>query len=229
MKPILNRTLTLAIFFFTFYIMSAQAQKVVQVKDEPRHLPVLLNKYVRVINATIEDEDTSFFHIHSIPSAFIFLTDVMYDDQKLGGEWKKATSKKGYAWYSSFISGPATHRVAAPKNERIHAYDIEIVSGYEFTKTDNWQALSADTLFDADKCVAYRLELTAAEPSFVFSGRGPIVAVVVSGEEISISQPEFKSSSTLHEEDYGYVRPDLSTTLLLKKGKKASLVLFEIK
>jgi hypothetical protein len=229
MTPQLNRTIPLLFIFFLFYTPCTQAQKIVQVKDEPRHLPVLLNKYVRVINATIEDEDTSFFHIHAIPSAFIFLTDMVYDDQKLGGEWKKATSKKGYAWYSSFSSGPATHRVAAPKNERIHAYDVELLSGYEFTKTDNWQALLTDTLFDADKCVAYRLELNSAKPSFVFSGRGPIVAVVVSGEEISISQPEFKSSATLHEEDYGYVRPDLSTTFLLKKGKKASLVLFEIK
>lgn len=192
-------------------------------------MPVLMNKYVRIINAIIEDEDTSFFHIHAIPSAFIFLTDVVYDDQKLGGEWKKATSKKGYAWYSSFASGPATHRVAAPKNERIHAYDLEILSGFEFTKTNDWQALLSDTIFNADKCVAYRLELNTANPNFVFSGRGPIVAVVVSGEEIGLSQPEFNSVSVLKEEGYGYLRPDLSTTVSLKKGIKASLVLFEIK
>lgn len=205
------------------------AQKVVQVKDEPRHMPVLLNKYVRVINATIEDQDTSFFHTHSIPSAFVFLTDVVYDDQKLGGEWKKATSKKGYAWYSSFVDGPSTHRVAAPENSRIHAYDVEILSGYEFTKTENWQPLVKDTVFNADKCVGYRLELNAQHPKFDFSGRGPIVAVVISGEEVAVVQPEFKSNKLLHQEDYGYLRPDLATSITLKKGQQASLILFEIK
>lgn len=205
------------------------AQKVVQVKNEPRHIPVLLNKYVRVINATIEDEDTSFFHIHSIPSAFVFLTDVVYDDQKLGGEWKKATSKKGYAWYSSFENGPSTHRVAAPKNSRIHAYDVEILAGYEFTKTENWQPLLKDTIFNSDKCVGYRLELTAQQPKFEFSGRGPIVAVLASGEEIILTQSEFKTNKLLHQEDYGYLLPDIATSITMNKGKQASLVIFEVK
>ena len=229
MKYCLNHTAALIVMTCTLLVNTSQAQKVVQVKDEPRHLPVLLNKYVRVINATIEDEDTSFFHIHSTPSAFVFLTDVVYDDQKLGGEWKKATSKKGYAWYSSFENGPSTHRVAAPTNARIHAYDVEILSGYEFTKIDDWKPLLKDTVFQADRCVGYRLELTAQQPKFEFSGRGPLVAVMISGEEVAITQPEFKTNKLLHQEDYGYLRPDLATSVTLKKGQQASLILFEIK
>lgn len=225
----MKQIIAIIMLSFGLHPISSQAQKIVQVKDEPRHMPALLNKYVRVINATIEDEDTSFFHIHSTPSAFIFLTDVIYNDQKLGSEWRKATSKKGYAWYSSFEEGPSTHRVAAPKNSRIHAYDVEILAGYEFTKTDNWQALLKDTIFSADKCVGYRLELNAQQPKFDFTGRGPIVAVMVSGEEVALSQPEFKSNKLLHQEDYGYLRPDLATSISIKKGQQASLVLFEIK
>ncbi len=229
MKHFLKQMFVLTALACGSFTNPSYAQKVVQVKDEPRHLPVLLNKYVRVINATIEDEDTSFFHEHSIPSAFVFLTDVVYDDQKLGGEWKKATSKKGYAWFSSFETGPSTHRVAAPKKSRIHAYDVEILSGYEFTKTTDWQPMLKDTVFHADKCVGYRLELTAQQPNIEFSGRGPVVAVLISGEEVVLTQPEFKSNKLLHEEDYGYLRPDIATSISLKKGQKASLVLFEIK
>lgn len=229
MKHLLKQMIAIILMSCGLFPNLSHAQKVVQVKDEPRHMPVLLNKYVRVINATIEDEDTSFFHIHSTPSAFVFLTDVVYGDQKLGGEWKKATSKKGYAWYSSFENGPSTHRVAAPKNSRIHAYDVEILAGYEFTKTENWQPLLKDTIFNSDRCVGYQLELNAQQPKFDFSGRGPIVAVLVSGEEVTLTQPEFKSNKLLHQEDYGYLRPDLATSITMKKGQQASLVIFEVK
>ena len=99
-------------------------QKIVPVFQEPRHNPVLLNKYLRVIEAQIENSDSSFFHVHAAPSAFVFLTDVVYDNQVLNLGWTKATSKKGHAWYSSFSDGPSTHRVAAPADGRIHAYDV---------------------------------------------------------------------------------------------------------
>ena len=56
-------------------------QKIVPVFQEPRHNPVLFNKYLRVIEAQIENSDTRLFHVHAAPSAFVFLTDVVYDNQ----------------------------------------------------------------------------------------------------------------------------------------------------
>ena len=50
-------------------------QKIVPVYQEPNHNPVLLNKYLRVIDAQIENGDSSLFHVHATPSAFVFLTD----------------------------------------------------------------------------------------------------------------------------------------------------------
>jgi len=208
---------------------AATAQNIVPVSQEPRHIPVLLNKYIRIIDAQIEDGDTSLFHIHATPSAFIFLTDLVYDNQILNMPWTKATSKKGHIWYDSYQKGPVTHRVGAPRNERIHAYDIELLSKFSLVDNPNWKLLPFDTAFNSDRCVGYKIELNSEKPSVQFSGRGPIVAILVSGEEITISQPDTRVQIGLEEEDYGYIRPGYACTIRLKAGEKASLVLFEIR
>lgn len=219
----------LCLLFHLLFSVSANAQKIVPVSQEPRHIPVLLNKYIRIIDAQIEGGDTSLFHIHSSPSAFIFLTNVVYDNQILNMPWTKVTSKKGQIWYDAYQKGPVTHRVASPSNERIHAYDIELLSKFSLADNPNWKALLFDTAFTSDKCVGYRIELNSENPSVQFSGRGPMVAILVSGEEITISQPDTRVQLGLEEEDYGYIRPGYGCTIRLKKGEKANLVLFEIR
>jgi hypothetical protein len=204
-------------------------QKIVPVFQEPRHNPVLFNKYLRVIEAQIENGDSSLFHVHAQPSAFLFLTDAVYDNQVLNQPWTKATSKKGHAWYSSFADGPSTHRIAAPSDGRLHAYDIEILGKWAIVDRPDWKPMALDTIFISDKCVGYRLELTDKNNSFSFSGRGPTIAILVSGELVQISQPDTRVEIGIEEADYGYVRPGYGCTIRLTEGEKASLVLFEVR
>lgn len=204
-------------------------QKIVPVFQEPLHNPVMFNKYLRVIEAQIENADSSLFHVHAAPSAFLFLTDVVYDNQVLDQEWTKMTSKKGHAWYSSFSTGPSTHRVAAPKDGRIHAYDVEILGKWAIVDRPDWKPMALDTIFVSDKCVGYRLELSDNNNSFSFSGRGPTVAILVSGELVQISQPDTRVEIGIEETDYGYIRPGYGCTIRMKEGEKASLVLFEVR
>lgn len=220
---------SLALFIALLISIASGAQQIVAVKDEPRHVPVLQNKFIRIIDARIEDGDTSLFHVHALPSAFVFLTDLEYDNQPLGKPWSKALSKKGMAWYSSFENGPSTHRVGTPAGKRLHAYDIEILSTYGFVRDSIWKPLFADTVFVADKSAGYRVSLDANTPEIRFSGRGPMVAILVSGEEAEMTQTEMKAVKRLKTEDYAYIRPDLQTAVTLKKGTKAELVLFEIR
>jgi hypothetical protein len=60
------------------FITKSFAQQIVSVREDPRHVPVLLNKHITVIDAEIEDGYSNLFHIYENPSAFIFLTDVGY-------------------------------------------------------------------------------------------------------------------------------------------------------
>lgn len=225
-------TYKLIVFFFGAnfcFITSVFSQKIVPVREEPRHVPVLVNKYIRVIDAEIEDGDSSLFHVHETPSAFIFLTDVMYENQVLNGPWQKLNSKKGYSWYASYESGGVTHRVVAPKNQRIHAYDIELLSKYSIVENPKWKPLEFDTTFLSDRCVGYSITLTKDKPFVQFSGRNPIIAILVEGEEVSINQPDPRVQIELGEEEFGYIRPGYACTIKLKAGSKAKLALFEIR
>lgn len=219
---------TLSLVFLVSFVYGS-AQQIVPVRLEPRHVPEVQNKYMRVINATIENGDTSLFHIHETPSAFVFLTDVEYDNQAWGQPWQKAISTKGYAWYSSFAGGASTHRVAAPAGKKLHAYDVEILSPYGFTRDSVWTPLTKDTAFISDRCAGYRIELKGDQPSYQFKGRGPMVAIHVSGDGFAVSQTGMHQEKTVANNGYAVLRPDLETAIRLTKGQQSTLILFEIR
>lgn len=225
MKKLILNFLTLTILMVNISF----SQKTVPVFEEPRHVPLLYNKYLRVVEATIEPGDTSLYHTHSSSSAFAVLEDVKYRNQVLGSEWTSIQFKKGYSWYTSYASGPATHRVAAIADNPIHVYDVEILGKWAIVENPNWKPLPLDTIFVSEKCVGYRLELSVAQPTFRFSGRGPTIAILVSGELANISQPDTRVEIGMEEGDYGYIRGGYPCTIALKEGEKASLILFEVR
>lgn len=227
-KKTLIAFIAIKILCFSF-ITKSFTQQIVPVREEPKHVPVLINKYIRVIDAEIEDGDSSLFHVHETPSAFIFLTDVVYDNQVLNTPWQKVTSKKGYSWYASYETGGITHRVVAPKNNRIHAYDIELLTKYSIVENPNWKPMPFDTTFTSNRCIGYKIQLTKEKPMIQFSGRNPIIAILVNGEEVTINQPDTKIQIGIKEEEFGYIRPRFGCTIKLKTGEFAELVLFEIK
>jgi hypothetical protein len=233
MKKMLDKKImychTALCMFFLLSLASTSAQQIVPVRLEPRHVPVVQNKYMRVIQAEIEGGDTSLFHVHETPSAFVFLTDVTYDNQVLGEPWKKAVSTKGHAWYSSFENGPSTHRVASPAGTNVHAYDIEILSPYGFSRGGSWKPFSNDTLFVSDKCAGYRIELNSNQPGIQIKERGPMVAIHVSGDAFTVEQDETKQRKTVQNNGYAVIRPDLETRISLGNSQHASIVLFEIR
>jgi hypothetical protein len=223
-KPILNFLVMTILLVNISY-----SQKIVPVHEEPRHVPLLYNKYLRVVEANIEPGDTSMFHTHASSSAFAVLSDVGYRNQLLGGAWTDMQFKKGHSWYSSYASGPVTHRVAAIPDNPIHVYDVEVLGKWAIVDNPNWKPLPLDTIFISDKCVGYRLELSSTNPIFRSAGRGPTIAILVSGELVNISQPDTRVEIGMEEGDYGYIRGGYASTIALKEGEKASLILFEVR
>src|SRR5687767_7354840 len=86
------------------------ARSQVQVSKEPRHKPVLQNEYVRLLDVWLPPGDTTFYHIHSTPSLFLYLTSNRTSSQVLGGEWVHDSAIAGKAWYRSFTPDSLVHR-----------------------------------------------------------------------------------------------------------------------
>ena len=203
-------------------------QNPVPVYEEPRHKPVFTNKYVRVIQARIKDKDTSLFHIHATPSAFVFVKPAHYENQVLGEKWTTPNYPKGYAWYASFAGGASTHRVAAHPHDEIFAYDVELLGSYDRKKLSKWTPLTKDTIFIAEKAAGYSVKLSKQNPRFEIKQRGPIVAILLSGESLSISGENNKQIQ-LKETEFAYLAENKKHTITIIGDKTAEVIIFEVR
>ena len=203
-------------------------QNPVPVYEEPRHKPVFTNEYVRIIQARIKDKDTSLFHIHATPSAFVFVKPAHYENQVLGEKWTTPNYPKGHAWYSSFAGSPSTHRVAAHPNDEIFAYDVELLSNYNGNKSAKWVPLNKDTIFISDKAAGYRVQLSKQNPTFEINKRGPVVAILLSGDRLSIESAN-KKQIQLKETDYTYLAENKKYIFKINEDNPIEVIIFEVK
>ena len=203
-------------------------QNPVPVYEEPRHKPVFTNEYVRIIQARIKDKDTSLFHIHATPSAFVFVKPAHYENQVLGEKWTTPNYPKGHAWYSSFAGSPSTHRVAAHPNDEIFAYDVELLKNYVRNTTSKWVPLTQDTIFISDKAAGYRVQLSKQNPSFEIKERGPVVAILLSGEKLSIASAD-KKQVQIKETEYAYLSENKKHVLKINGDNPIEVIIFEVR
>src|SRR5215208_248029 len=124
----MTKKTALVLIITVCFALSLSAQ--VPVREEPRHKPVLQNKYIRLLDVWMKPGDTSLYHIHSIPSLFLQLSNTIIGSQIMGQEWVKEKFETGKSWFRSFYQDTLIHRVANLSTTPLHVTDIEILSSY---------------------------------------------------------------------------------------------------
>ena len=213
----LPKVLLLIIAVTFFYAANSQ----VQVSKEPRHKPVLQNEYFRLLEVWLPPGDTTFYHIHSTPSLFLYLTSNSTSSQTLGGEWVHDSATAGKAWYRSFTPDSLIHRVVNTDSKPFHVNDIEILSAFN---PGNYKPLPFAVIFDNEKAAAYSIETANGA---TIKDRGPIIAELVNGDGVIFKNVSSNASQSLHNGQYVYIPP--GTSFSFKAPGKINLVLFEIK
>lgn len=198
----------------------------VQVSKEPRHKNAFENKYVRLLDVNIQPGDTSLFHIHSTPSLFLHFTSTLVCAQIKGNAWTKNKNIEGNVSYRSFVNDTLVHRVSNCDTVPFHVTDIEILSSYK--PATALTPLPFTVLFENEKAIAYRLTGTSFNNQLI-NGRGPMVAELVAGDEVTCYDTKSKSSTTIKTGKYLYLEPGISFYFSTKENKEINLVLFEIK
>lgn len=135
------------------------AQQIVEVRNEPRHVPVFQNKQVRLLDALIKPGDTSLYHIHSLPSIFVFICKTNTAQQPLGKEPVIAMTYSGQTWYRDFKDGAVTHRVWSADTNAVHAFDIELIGKAKQGLSAALQAPGVELLEQVDRARIYRIRL----------------------------------------------------------------------
>lgn len=214
-------------WFFTVLLISSSALIAqVPVREVPFHHNVLENKYIRLLDVWIKPGDTSMFHIHSTPSLFLHFTSTDVCVQIKGEAWTKNKNKEGNASYRSFLNDTLVHRVSNCDTVPFHVTDIEILSSYKPTTALN--PLPFTVLFDNEKAIAYRLSGTSFNSQLI-SGRRPMVAELVAGDDVICYDTKNKRSTTIKTGKYLFLEPGSSFYFSAKGTKETNLVLFEIK
>jgi hypothetical protein len=202
----------------------AVARSQVPVREEPRHKPVLQNKYIRLLDVWLPPGDTTMYHIHSTPSVFVVLSNTLTTSQTKGATWTSDRSAAGKTWYRSFLNDTLVHRVANIDTVSFHVNDIEILSFFDSLSYK--PALSFPLLYENDRAVAYHLQ-NASLNNKVISGRGPFVAELISGTASFHDQAK-ETVTALEAGKYKYIPP--GSSFYFSSGNDAmNMILFEIK
>jgi hypothetical protein len=196
------------------------------VREEPRHHVALQNHYLRLLDVRLQPGDTTFFHVHQIPSLFLVLSKTLTASQVKGEEWVNGTftSEQGYTWYNSFTTGPLIHRVANIDTIPFHVMDIEILSTYEAVLSP----LPFDTIYTNEKAFAYRVNLIGKEEKKQIENRGPIAAIVVSGAGIDVHSTDSKVE-IVSQGKFIFINPKTKCWFQNNGDDETKVVLFELK
>ena len=214
--------LLLAILFMHTAVLTAQ----VQASKEQRHKNVLENKYIRLLDVWMQPGDTSMLHIHSTPSLFLHFTNTAVCVQIKDQAWTKNKNTAGNASYTSFVNDTLVHRVSNCDTVPFHVTDIEMLSSYK--PTTPLKPLPFTVLFDNEKATAYRLSGTSFNNQLI-TGRGPMIAELVAGDEVICYNTQHKKSTTIKTGKFLYLEPGSSFYFSANENEKNNLVLFEIK
>lgn len=212
----------LAVLIFYSFTIAAQ----VQVSREPRHKKVLENKYIRLLDVRIHPGDTTLFHIHSTPSLFLHFTNTVVCSQIKGKEWETGKNTQGNASYRSFENDTLVHRVSNCDTIPFHVTAIEILSPYK--PTTQLKPLPLTVLFENEKAIAYRFSSSSFNKQII-SGRGPMVAELVAGNEVIYHDTMNKKSIKIKTGKFLYIKPGSAFYFSAKGDEEINMVLFEIK
>lgn len=100
---------------------STAAQTVVPVHEEPRHRLVHQSDALQILDIGFPAGDTTLFHTHDRPIAYVEIDATVVNQQRLGGPWGEVSETAApprrppgrVSWNESYAESPVTHRVTA--------------------------------------------------------------------------------------------------------------------
>ncbi len=200
----------------------------VQASKEPFHPIVFENKFIRILNVLLPPKDTSQFHIHSTPSLFVYFTNTNIRLQTQGKDWVSQRSTAGNARFTSYTPDILIHRVTNIDSDTFHVNDIEILSYYDSVNATKMAPLPFPVVLDNERSFAY--QLTAGDmKAEATKARAPLVAELVTGEDVQIHYAATNQSKTIMPGKFLYIDPGTSFYFSSKDKAEVKMILFEIR
>jgi hypothetical protein len=156
--------------------------------EEPRHVPRLMNAWVRVIDVEIPEGERTLFHAHTLDYPYVMLSSVTLDNEVPGRTPVKLPISRGVVgYYRASTQGAYTHRFINLGPGTFRAVGIELLQPLALGNPVT-VALPArpgvETALDNERVRAYRIVIPPGATVGPLNIPGPSLRVVMTAGQL---------------------------------------------
>jgi hypothetical protein len=137
--------------------------RIVPAHEEPRHVPKLVNRWVRVIDVEIPEGERTLYHAHSLDYPYLMISSVTLRNQTPGQEARDMPVTRGVVgYYRAATQGTYTHRFINLGPGTFRAIGIELLTPLSMGRPETAslpEQPGLATVLDNERARAYRIVL----------------------------------------------------------------------
>lgn len=217
------------LFIAILFIIYSQLLAQMPVSKEPRHKVVFENSKVRVLNVTLPPGDTTFYHIHSTPSAFIFFTRTNTASQLINQQPTSGYSVAGNIFFEDLYTHQRIHRVWNIDTTTFHVMDVEILDKDSGFNGNAITAANIKLLFNEPNIRGYKATLNKQESISLKNNASSFLLVALHPSLIKIVRNDKTENKQLNESGFIWIAANENTSIKNANKEEASFALLELK
>ena len=212
-------------------VQAQEEEKVVPAHEEPRHVPKLVNEWVRIVDVEIPEGEQTLYHRHSIDYPYIFVTSVTLENQVFGKEPKDQQMQRGQVGYYDIAKqGAYVHRFINRGPGPFRAIGIELMTVPDTAAKPALPAQQgAQIALDNNRVGAYRIRLPPGT-AITLKLPGPSIRVAMgTGRVADRIEGASESTADLAPARFQFRDAPVTTTITNQGNEEIELVEFVLK
>ncbi len=230
MRAIVVRCLLAAALLLALPAAFAADDEVVPADKEPRHVPKLVNEWVRVVDVEIPEGERTLYHRHSFDYPYVLITSVTLFNQIHGQQPQDVKMQAGFiGYYDAATKGAYTHRFINRGPGTFRAIGIELLKSSARDGAGTAAIPGAEKAVDNGRVAAYRIKLAPGESIGPMTIPGPSIRVALGEGRISDANGAQADSTELAPARFFFREDSFTTTLSNTGDTPVELVEFLLK
>jgi len=208
------RGLFAAALLFAPFAAFAAEDDVVPADKEPRHVPKLVNEWVRLVDVEIPEGEQTLFHRHSFDYPYVLVTSVTLYNQIHGQEPKDVKMEAGFVgYYDAATKGAYTHRFINRGPGVFRAIGIELLKPHasEAGRVINFPGV--EPVVNNERVAAYKFRLVPGASTGTLRIPGPSIRVALGAGSISEGSSGSTTSTQLAPAQFVFREQAVTTTV----------------
>ena len=212
------------------FALHAAEDDVVPADKEPRHVPKLVNEWVRLVDVEIPEGEQTLYHRHSYDYPYVLITSVTLYNQIYGQEPKDAVMEAGFVgYYDAATKGAYTHRFINRGPGVFRAIGIELLKPAPTDASKTVSLSGAKIAVDNTRVAAFRVKIAPGETVGPMTIPGPSIRIALGIGRISETGPAWAADTQLAPAQFQFRETPVTTTITNSGDTPVEIVEFVLK